>query len=345
MKKAAIIPHTDAHWQGLSWQQQLAGAYRSPAALLDALNIAPQQIEAGISTDNPFAVLVPQSFVERMRSGDPHDPLLRQVLPLASEHQSAPGFVEDPLEESDSNPVPGMIHKYRNRVLLIAAGGCAVNCRYCFRRHFDYSANNPSRQQWQQAFDYIAQHPDIDEVIFSGGDPLLLSDRYLGSMIEQIADIPHLKRLRLHSRLPIVLPARITEGLCEQLSKTRLQALLVVHANHSHELNSETEQALQQLRSAGVVLLNQTVLLKGVNDCPQQLKALSEALFTQGVMPYYLNLLDKVSGTHHFYLPHAQALAIYRQLMASTSGYLVPKMVQEIPGHPAKQPVPCSLKP
>ncbi len=337
MKKAAIIPHTELHWQTQTWQAQLKRAYRHPADLLAALDVDVKQLKVPVCTKSPFPMLVPESFMARMERGNPDDPLLMQVLPVEAEHRGADGFVHDPLAEAASNPIPGLVHKYHNRVLLIATGGCAINCRYCFRRHFDYSANKPSHSEWQIALDYIARRTEIDEVILSGGDPLLLNDRNLAELIRKISEIPHIKRLRIHSRIPVVLPARCTETLLTTLSNSRLDTVLVIHANHPNEINDEVAKALCKFRLAGITALNQSVLLNGINNAVAQLIQLSEALFEAGVLPYYLHLPDRVAGTAHFFVDETEARALYQKLQTATSGYLVPKLVKETPGWPAKQ--------
>lgn len=339
MKKAAIIPHSEQHWQSKTWQAQLASAFRRPVELLSSLNIDKSQLSAPICEQSAFPLLVPQSFAARMEPGNPNDPLLVQVLPIAREREQVAGFVNDPLAEASSNPIKGLVHKYHNRVLLVATGGCAINCRYCFRRHFDYAANNPSRDEWQTALEYIAKRPEIDEVILSGGDPLLLNDRNLGELVAKIEKITHIKRLRIHSRIPIVLPARTTSELIATLSETRLKTILVTHANHPNEINAEVMAPLRALHNAGVTLLNQSVLLKGINDAVIPLQALSEALFEASVLPYYLHLPDRVAGTAHFIVDDHDAKALYQALQTATSGYLVPKLVREIPGWPSKQRV------
>ncbi|CCJ76898.1 Lysine 2,3-aminomutase [Cronobacter muytjensii 530] len=286
---------------------------------------------------------VPRAFVARMEKGNPQDPLLRQVLTSREEFVAAPGFTTDPLEEQNS-VVPGLLHKYHNRALLLVKGGCAVNCRYCFRRHFPYADNQGNKRNWQAALDYIAAHPELDEIIFSGGDPLMAKDNELEWLVARLEAIPHLKRLRIHSRLPIVIPARITDGLVRLLGETRLQVLLVNHINHAQEIDDAFRAGMAKLRAAGVTLLNQSVLLKGVNDNAATLAALSNALFDAGVMPYYLHVLDKVQGAAHFMVSDDEARAIMRELLSLVSGYLVPKLAREIGGEPSKTPLDLQLR-
>ncbi|MBC5830995.1 EF-P beta-lysylation protein EpmB [Vibrio metschnikovii] len=326
-----------------NWLQQLANGISDPEQLLTQLAIDPSPWQSGFKARALFAQRVPQSFVERMEKGNPHDPLLRQVLPLSDEFIIHPGYSTDPLEEQN-NSTPGLLHKYRNRCLLIVKGGCAINCRYCFRRHFPYQDNKGNKSVWQQSLDYIAQHPQLNEVILSGGDPLMAKDHELSWLVEQIAAIPHIKRLRIHSRLPVVIPARITDELVSLCAETRLQVILVTHINHANEINAELSQQLARLRAEKVTLLNQSVLLKGVNDSVPAQVALSEALFDAGILPYYLHVLDKVQGAAHFYVSDEQARTIIAGLIEQVSGYLVPKLTREIGGRPSKTPLDLHLE-
>ncbi|GAB6263900.1 EF-P beta-lysylation protein EpmB [Photobacterium sp. R1] len=326
-----------------NWLEQLANAISDPLELLHLLKIDPAPWQEGLAARKLFAQRVPKSFVDRMEIGNPHDPLLRQVLPLAEEFEVHEGYSHDPLEEQD-NDQPGLLHKYRNRVLLIVKGGCAVNCRYCFRRHFPYQDNPGGKRQWQASLDYIAAHPELNEVILSGGDPLMAKDSELRWLIEAIAAIPHIKRLRIHSRLPVVIPARITPEFCTMLNQIRLQTMLVTHINHANEISDELSQAMASLREAGVTLLNQAVLLRGINDTVAAQVALSESLFDAGILPYYLHVLDKVQGAAHFLVDDDEARQIMAGLMAKVSGYLVPKLAREIGGRTSKTPLDLHLE-
>ncbi|ALB64208.1 EF-P beta-lysylation protein EpmB [Cronobacter condimenti 1330] len=326
------------------WLSQLADVITDPDELLHLLNIdADEALLAGRDARRLFALRVPRAFVARMEKGNPHDPLLRQVLTSREEFVAAPGFTTDPLEEQNS-VVPGLLHKYQNRALLLVKGGCAVNCRYCFRRHFPYADNQGNKRNWQAALDYIAAHPELDEIIFSGGDPLMAKDRELAWLVENLEAIPHIKRLRIHSRLPIVIPARITDELVQLLGQTRLQVLLVNHINHAQEIDGAFRAGMARLRAAGVTLLNQSVLLRGVNDNAPTLATLSNALFDAGVMPYYLHVLDKVQGAAHFMVSDDEARAIMRELLTLVSGYMVPKLAREIGGEPSKTPLDLQLR-
>lgn len=326
------------------WRQQLADVITDPAELLACLALEHHpELVAGIAARRLFPLRVPRAFVQRMKAGDPHDPLLRQVVTAGTEFADVPGYSTDPLEEQH-NAVPGLLHKYSNRALLLVKGGCAVNCRYCFRRHFPYQDNQGSKANWQNALDYIRQHPELDEIIFSGGDPLMAKDHELDWLIKELEAIPSLKRLRIHSRLPVVIPARITPALCERFSRSRLQIVLVTHINHANEIDDELRAALQALKRAGVTLLNQGVLLKGVNDNADTLAQLSNALFDAGILPYYLHVLDKVKGAAHFMVTDDEARIIMQQLLRKVSGYLVPRLTREIGGEPSKTPLDLHLR-
>jgi EF-P beta-lysylation protein EpmB len=320
------------------WQQALASAIRDPAELLRVLNLDPALLPTA-RVAAQFPLRAPRGFVARMRSGDPDDPLLRQVLPLAAELETAPGFVADPLGEQALQAVPGVLHKYPGRALLIVTGVCAVHCRYCFRREFPYAEHHAGIDEWRPALAYLAGDPSLREVILSGGDPLALADRRLGKLLAALDRLPHLERLRIHSRIPIVLPERIDDGLLETLARTRLRLVVVIHANHPHEIDEAVGGALERLASVGATLLNQTVLLRGVNDAPGILAELSETLFAARVLPYYLHLLDPVCGTAHFAVKESAALAIMKVLRQRLPGYLVPRLVREQPGQLAKTPV------
>ncbi|MDE1327228.1 EF-P beta-lysylation protein EpmB [Vibrio aestuarianus] len=326
-----------------NWLQQLTNAISNPADLLQILEIDPSLWQNGFEARKLFALRVPQSFVERMEKGNPNDPLLRQVLPLSEEFEWHQGYSTDPLEEQN-NAIPGLLHKYKNRALMIVKGGCAVNCRYCFRRHFPYQENKGSKTVWQQSLDYIAAHPELNEVILSGGDPLMAKDHELKWLIDAISQIPHIKRLRIHSRLPVVIPARITDSLCELLQDTRLQVILVTHINHANEINLELKQQMNRLRAINVTLLNQGVLLKGVNDSIKAQVQLSETLFDAGILPYYLHVLDKVQGATHFFVSDQQAKDIMAGVIEQVSGYLVPKLTREIGGRSSKTPLDLHLE-
>lgn len=333
-----MIPRTIPTWHIKSWQEELSQLVRSPAELIARLNLDPALLPAANKAAQAFPVRATESYLARITPGDPHDPLLRQILPLDAELTSPADYSRDPLHEHAANPVPGLVHKYAGRVLLVASGACAINCRYCFRRHFPYEANTPGRQEWQAALDYIRADSSLDEVILSGGDPLAVSDKQFAWLLAQLDAIPHLSRLRIHSRLPIVLPSRISPEWLDILSASRLDKVLVIHANHPNELDESVRAALQRAAAIGVMLLNQSVLLAGVNDDAKVLADLSRALLKFGVLPYYLHLLDKVDGAAHFAVADDKAQAIKAQLLATLPGYLVPRLVRELAGAASKTP-------
>ena len=322
----------------MAWQSLLARAVKSTDELLTLLQIDPAQLKPRPLTGH-FPLRVPHGFIARMRKGDARDPLLLQVLPVQQETREMPGFLPDPLAESAAMPVPGLLHKYHGRVLLTTTGACAIHCRYCFRRHFPYTEANPGTDLWQQSIEYIKQHADITEVILSGGDPLTLTDARLQSLTERLTDIDHLRTLRIHTRLPVVLPERVDEGLLCWLKSLALKVVIVIHCNHANEIDASVIEAMQRLQRAGVVLLNQSVLLRGINDNTATLASLSERLFAAGVLPYYLHQLDKVQGAAHFEVDTATAQQLMAGLRASLPGYLVPRLVQEIPGMQGKTPI------
>lgn len=326
-------------WQSKSWQDELADLITSPEELFALLKLNPDELKGARAACQQFPLRTTRAYASRIRPGDPRDPLLQQILPLGSELNAAPGFVTDPLAEGAANPLPGLIHKYRGRVLFVVAPQCAINCRYCFRRHFPYQDNTPGRQQWQTALDYIRADSSIEEVIYSGGDPLVVSDKQLLWLSREVANIGHVKRLRVHTRLPIVAPSRITDDCLEWLSLPGLQSVMVIHCNHAQELDEHVDSALARLKAAGVTLLNQTVLLRGVNDSSATLAQLSQRLFQAGVLPYYLHLLDKVAGAAHFAIDERHASDLYQELLTLLPGYLVPRMVRENPGAASKTPV------
>ncbi len=287
---------------------------------------------------------VPRHFVELMEKGNPHDPLFLQVMPLSDEFLTSPGYSEDPLDEHDTAG-KGILHKYDSRVLLMVRTGCAVNCRYCFRRHFPYADNAVSKHQWLDVLDYLRNNSQINEVIFSGGDPLMAKDDHLSWLANEIAAIAHIKRLRIHSRLPVVLPERISHDFVEWFSALPLQKVLVLHANHANEMSETLKVRLNILREKGVTLLNQSVLLKGINDSADAISDLSETLFEAGVLPYYLHVLDKVQGASHFYVSDDKGRAIMEEAIKRLPGFLVPKLVREIGGQPGKTPIDLKLHP
>jgi len=331
--------HPDNTHLSEPWQQQLSDAFTDIERLCRYLGLSTDELPIAIAASRQFPLRVPLSFAKRMETGNPDDPLLRQVLPIQEELQPYPGFSDDPVGDLAAVQHTGLLHKYHGRVLLINTGSCAINCRYCFRRNFPYADLQLGKQAEQAALAYIASDTSIQEVILSGGDPLLLSDARLSQLLGKLTAIAHVKRIRIHSRLPIVLPARITRPLAETLAACGKRIVIVAHCNHANELNDEVLAACQRLQLYPFSLLNQAVLLKGVNDSVQALHELSERLFEFGIMPYYLHLLDRARGTGHFEVPEAAALDLYRQLQNLLPGYLVPKLVREQAGEKSKQPV------
>jgi EF-P beta-lysylation protein EpmB len=320
-----------------SWQKELANVITDPQKLLEAVNIDPKKYLNHFKARQLFPVRVPRPFIARMKKGDINDPLLKQVMPLSQEFVITDGFSTDPLEEH-STVAEGLLHKYKHRVLMIVKSGCAINCRYCFRRHFPYEDNSPNKKRWQQALDYIQQHNEINEVIFSGGDPLMASDEHLTWLVKQLEKIPHISRLRIHTRLAIVIPNRVTKSLVTLLTNTRLKPAIVFHINHQNEIDENVIRALEPLRAARIPLFNQSVLLKDINDDVEVLCQLSEALFDNGIMPYYLHLFDKVQGVAHFDIEEQRAQTIVKEMMAKLPGFLMPKVVREIAGEANKTP-------
>jgi EF-P beta-lysylation protein EpmB len=318
------------------WRSQLRDAYRSPERLLADLGLDAQILP--LASDSAFPFRVTRAFAARMRPGDATDPLLLQVLPLADEHRQVAGYSADPLHETRQFADGGLIRKYQGRALLMVTGACAINCRYCFRREYPYG-ESVGTSALNTALDNLAIDTSLNEIILSGGDPLVLDDAALGSLFTRLDALPHLTRLRIHSRLPVVLPARVTPRLLDLLASVRLKPVLVIHSNHARELDDDVRAALAALRRAGVSLLNQSVLLRGVNDDAQTLTALSEALFAAGVLPYYVHVLDRVHGTAHFDTGDAQAAEIERQMRARLPGYLMPRFVREVPGAASKLPL------
>ena len=320
-----------------NWQTQLSEAITSVDELLSLLKL--ESLRADVYVPKHFELRVPRGFVAKMTIGDRDDPLLKQVLPDQQEQINVTGYVADPLSENSQNPVKGMLHKYQSRVLLTITGACAIHCRYCFRQHFDYSANMPTADAKENIINYISTHPEINEVILSGGDPLNVTNRRLFAWLDTLEPIPQLTTIRLHTRLPLVIPARLDDALLDRLSQSRCRIVMVIHCNHANEIDALTAEYLQRARAAGVTLLNQAVLLKGINDNIDAQTELSQRLFACGVLPYYLHVLDKVAGAAHFDSDERSSIELYWSLLAALPGYLVPKLVRELPNRPFKVPI------
>jgi EF-P beta-lysylation protein EpmB len=344
-----MIPAAQSPWQpdgqpphpltSPRWQQLWREAVRDPRVLLAQLGL--DEVAVGVSAEAAaqFPLRVPQGFVARMRHGDPRDPLLRQVLPLDDEMRPMPGFSRDAVGDAAAKAGNGVIQKYRGRALLIATGSCAVHCRYCFRRHFPDAEETAAVAGWGEAIEHIRSDPAIDEVILSGGDPWSLSNAKLTELTGALAGVAHLKRLRVHTRLPIVLPERVDAGLLDWLDSLPWPAAIVVHANHANEFDAGVDAALARLRAVGATLLNQAVLLRGVNDSVEALADLSQRSYAAGALPYYLHQLDRVEGAAHFEVDDARARALHAALAARLSGYLVPRLFREVAGDPGKRPL------
>jgi EF-P beta-lysylation protein EpmB len=334
MPTATLARNTPPAQSG--WQRELADAIRDPAELCRVLGLDAAVAEKGLPATGSFPLLVPRVFAARMRPGDPRDPLLLQVLPQAAETEDVAGWSADPLREGDALAAPGLVKKYDGRALLLLTGGCAVNCRYCFRREFPYATSGATRRGVAEGLEAIAADDSLTEVILSGGDPLLTDDAFLGDVIERLDGIPHLQRIRIHTRLPVVLPSRVTPGLVDVLTASRLARVVVLHANHPAELDASVAVAVRSLAASPAIILNQAVLLAGINDSAAVLAALSERLVELGVVPYYLHLLDRVRGANHFDVPQGRAEELHRQLRDTLPGYAVPRLVREVPGEPSK---------
>jgi len=321
------------------WQQQLNQCIRDPAELFELLELDERLLPAARQAAGLFKLRVPRGFVARMKKGDLNDPLLRQVLPLGQEMEHSPGYATDPVGDLRAMPITGLLHKYRGRALLVITGACAVHCRYCFRRHFPYAQSNPMKDHWTEVLNYLDSDPSINEIILSGGDPLMLTDRRLTELTSDLQQIPHLRCLRLHTRLPVVLPSRIDTSLLDWLNTWKMKKVIVIHANHANEIDDSVSAAMSRLASNDVTLLNQAVLLRGINDDAVSLKALSVSLFEIGVLPYYLHLLDRVQGAAHFAVSCTTARRLIDELNGVLPGYLVPRLVYEEAGAGGKTPL------
>ncbi|QDT46617.1 L-lysine 2,3-aminomutase [Symmachiella dynata] len=322
-----------------NWHRALAAAVRDPDELIDLLGLGDDYREPARRATRLFPLLVPRNYLERIEPGNPRDPLLLQVLPLAAEETVVDGFSADAVGDAQAHRSPGLLQKYTGRALLITTGACAVHCRYCFRREFPYGEEPRTMEDWEPAFADIAADSSLHEIILSGGDPLMLTDARLAMFIERLDRIEHLRRLRIHTRLPIVLPQRVTDTLLEMITSTRMTPIVVVHANHAHELQGDCAAALRELVRGGVTVLNQAVLLRGINDTTASQAELCERLVNLGVIPYYLHQLDRVSGAAHFEVPEQTGRVIIAELRERLPGYAVPQFVREIAGESHKTPL------
>ena len=331
-------PHARLSSPTPGWRELWRDAITDPVELLRAVGLG-ERADLLPPDDAGFALRVPRGFVARMRRNDPLDPLLLQVLPQRAEHDQVEGFTLDAVGDMASKAGHGVLHKYDGRALLIASGSCAINCRYCFRRHFPYGEEIAAASQWHEALAHVKADPSIRELILSGGDPLALATHKLEELTRSLADLPHVIRLRIHSRLPVVLPERVDDDFIGWLAAVPLQKVVVLHANHANELDASVDAACARLRAAGATVLNQSVLLRGINDDADALADLSERLFAAGVLPYYLHQLDRVQGAAHFEVNDNRALALMEALRARLPGYLVPRLVREVGGDASKRPL------
>lgn len=338
-KNSAV--HQIQHCMSWGWQTVTANTVDDVSSLAMLLDLDSRAL-TDLVEENNFKLRVPLTFVSRMRKGELSDPLLLQVLPLKQEQHDITGNSTDPLDEQHYNVCPGLIHKYHGRVLLTAAVSCPINCRYCFRRHFDYQSNRITPNNWDAALNYIRQDNTIREVILSGGEPLLLPDRLISRLLSGIESIEHVQHIRIHSRYPIVIPQRLTQSLCSRLINSRCNIALVLHCNHPNEINEHVKQHLQPLVNSRVTLLNQSVLLRNINDEVETLSNLSETLYNAGVLPYYLHATDPVVGTAHYQVTDARAQQLNLQLTHRLPGYLVPTLVREVSGESAKIRIPLA---
>lgn len=331
IQQKAELPNKD------EWIFELTNVVTDLNALYQRLALDSSMLsKAMLDARKAFPLRVPSAFIDRMKKGDPSDPLLLQVICSADEMLEVDGYSADPLNEQN-NDIPGLLHKYHNRALMMLKTGCAINCRYCFRRHFPYQENQSNKQNINAALNYIKCHPELDEIILSGGDPLMAKDHEMAYLINELDKIAHIKRLRIHSRLVVTIPSRVTESLCQLFKQSRLQILLVTHINHPNEIDQRVTTSMQKLREINVTLLNQSVLLKNINDESAVLVELSNKLFNSGILPYYLHLLDKVKGAAHFFVDDKTAKKLMRELAQQVSGYLVPKLAREISGESSKR--------
>lgn len=320
-----------------NWREQLREGFRDPDSLLTFLGLESNVVPASLRAD--FPMRVPRAFAERMTAGAMTDPLLLQVLTDPDETRAHPGFGIDPVGDLDSRSAPAVLHKYQGRALLMTTGACAVHCRYCFRQHYPYAGQTIGPRKWQEALAYLARHDDIEEVILSGGDPFMLRTRKLCELTRDLASLPHIRRLRIHTRMPVVLPDRVTAHLQAWLRELPWPVVIVIHANHPQEFDPSVDHALERLRLAGAHLLNQAVLMRGINDEVHTLARLMERGFLAGVLPYYLHLLDRVAGSKRFEVDERIARELLHGLRIRLPGYLVPRLVREQPGEPFKLPV------
>ena len=322
-----------------NWQQLLAQAIREPNALIDYLELPNKPFYDALQANKNHQLLAPLGYLDKIQKGNWNDPLLKQILPIEDEMLEVKGYVSDPVGDLNASMASGVLQKYQGRALIITTGTCAIHCRYCFRKEYPYSDAKPATNNWQQVIKAIRSDPSLHEIILSGGDPLILSDQRLTSLCQQLAAIPHIHTLRFHTRLPVVLPQRIDANFLHWFAALPLNKVVVIHANHANEIDAVVGDKLRALTQSGATVLNQSVLLKGVNNSVEALENLSQQLFHYQTLPYYLHLLDKVKGTAHFDIQQQQALILMKKLRNRLPGYLVPKLVREVSGKRSKSPI------
>ena len=326
--------------QGYNWKNSLAQAVRDPEELLKILELPASLLPTAKTAAKSFPLRVPYSYINRIKKGDPYDPLLRQILPLGDElDNNVEGYTNDPVGDISAQQAPGLLQKYHGRALLVTTGACGIHCRYCFRRNYPYAETNPLQDNWTSVIKFLHEKNEINEIILSGGDPLTLTDQRLAKLVNELEQIPHLKTLRIHTRLPIVLPQRVNQELLQWMTATRFKLVLVLHINHANEIDFDVKRAMAELNNLDLSLLNQSVLLRGVNDDTKALYQLSHALFDAHILPYYLHQLDKVSGAAHFAVTDRTAIKLIEELRQQLPGYLLPRLVREQPGEPSKLPM------
>ena len=328
----------------VSWQLAMKRAIRSGSELRKTVGLPPDPAEdldaAGkLAGERDFPTFAPLEYISRIRPGDAEDPLLRQILPVTDEQTEKSGFGADPVGDLNSLVSPGVLHKYEGRALILTTAACGIHCRYCFRREFPYREAGSRQNDWLPSIEYIEQHPDIEEVILSGGDPLTTSDEKFQELMSALEKIHHLKRLRIHSRMPVVIPQRVTGQLLDMLSSSRLATWMVIHANHPHELSDSVLSGMGAMIDAGIPVLNQSVLLRGVNDRSETLIELCRLLVNHRIQPYYLHQLDRVRGATHFEVPIETGMKIIEDLRSELPGFAVPQYVVEKPGEKSKSPI------
>lgn len=340
---SASDTHTDPSAQP-AWRQIVAQAVTDPDELCRLLDLPSDLADRMQAASRDFRLLLPRTMLGRIRRGDPHDPVLRQFLPMVEELSSEEGFSADPLQEASACPIPGVVEKYQGRSLIVLTAGCPVHCRYCFRRHFTpptlscLSADAAAEAPLGELVDHLQRDGETREVILSGGEPLLVDDEPLLRLLAQLAErCPEVKRVRIHTRMPIVIPQRVTGALCRLLRSTRLTPLVVLHVNHPAEIDAPVRSAFARLNDAGIPLLSQSVLLRGVNDSVEVLAELLERLVDGRVIPYYLHQLDRVSGAAHFEVPESEGRRLVAELRRRLPGYAVPRYVRDVPGAAHKE--------